>query len=105
MERRRKLRVIFATKGVNAIKEFKLRICSEVPEATSEAVSGWLEEALKTGTSLAADPVGWEAFCNLSLDDEKVADLAEYFSRHDGGGDLFRHRFTRNSQYGEMYCA
>jgi hypothetical protein len=58
------------------MKEFKLRFCSEVPEATSEAVSGWLDEALKTGASLASDPGGGEAFCNLSLDEGKVAELA-----------------------------
>ncbi len=58
------------------MKEFKIRICSEVPEATSETVSGWLDEALKTGASLAADPGGGEAFCNLSLDEGKVAELA-----------------------------
>jgi hypothetical protein len=58
------------------MKEFKIRICSEVPEATSEAVSGWLDEALKTGASLAADPGGGEAFCNLSLDEGKVTELA-----------------------------
>ncbi len=58
------------------MKEFKLRFCSEVPDATSEAVSAWLDDALKTGASLATDPGGGEAFCNLSLDEEKVAELA-----------------------------
>jgi len=58
------------------MKEYKLRICSEVPEATSEAVTGWLDDALKTGASLASDPGGGEAFCNLSLDEAKVAELA-----------------------------
>lgn len=58
------------------MKEFKIRICSELPEATSEAVSGWLDEALKTGASLASDPGGGEAFCNLSLDEGKVTELA-----------------------------
>jgi hypothetical protein len=62
------------------MKEFKIRICSEVPEATSEAVSGWLDETLKTGTSLATDPGGGEAFCNLSLDEEKVSELANRHS-------------------------
>lgn len=58
------------------MKEYKLRICSEVPEATSETVAGWLEDALRTGASLAGDPGGGEAFCNLSLDEQKVAELA-----------------------------
>ena len=58
------------------MKEFKIRICSEVPEATSEAVSVWLDETLKTGASLATDPGGGEAFCNLSLDEDKVSELA-----------------------------
>jgi hypothetical protein len=58
------------------MKEFKIRICSAVPEATSEAVSGWLDAALKTGASLAADPGGGEAFCNLSLDEGKITELA-----------------------------
>jgi hypothetical protein len=58
------------------MKEFKLRFYSEVPDATSEAVSAWLDDALKTGASLATDPGGGEAFCNLSLDEQKVAELA-----------------------------
>ena len=62
------------------MKEFKFRICSEVPEATSEAVSGWLDESLKSGTSLESDPGGGEAFCNLSLDEQKVSDLANRHS-------------------------
>jgi hypothetical protein len=58
------------------MKEYKLRVCSEVPEATSEAVSGWLDDALKTSAPLVGDPGGGEAFCNLSLDEQKVAELA-----------------------------
>lgn len=58
------------------MKEYKLRICSEIPEATSDTVAGWLDDALKTGASLASDPGGGEAFCNLSLDEQKVAELA-----------------------------
>jgi hypothetical protein len=58
------------------MKEYKLRICSEVPEATSEAVSGWLDDTLKTSASLVGDPGGGEAFCNLSLDEQRVAELA-----------------------------
>lgn len=58
------------------MKEFKIRICSEVPAATSEAASGWLDQALKTNGSLAADPGGGDAFCNLSLDEGKVTELA-----------------------------
>ena len=58
------------------MKEYKLRVCSEVPEATSEAVGAWLDDVLKTSASLAADPGGGEAFCNLSLDEQKVAELA-----------------------------
>jgi hypothetical protein len=58
------------------MKEYKLRIGAEVPEATSETVASWLDEALKTGVSLAADPGGGEFFCNLSLDESKVMELA-----------------------------
>jgi len=58
------------------MKEFKLRLRSEIPEATSETVAGWLDEALKDGASLAADPGGGEAFVNVTLDESKVAELA-----------------------------
>jgi hypothetical protein len=58
------------------MKEYKLRTCSEVPEATSESVSGWLDDALENSASLTSDPGGGEAFCNLSLDEQKVAELA-----------------------------
>ena len=39
-------------------------------------MSGWLDAALKTGASLATDPGGGEVFCNLSLDEGKVTELA-----------------------------
>ncbi len=58
------------------MKEFKIRFSVDVPEATSEAVAGWLDEALTTDVSLVGDPGGGELFVNLSLDEAKVAELA-----------------------------
>lgn len=62
-------------------REYKLRVPREIPEATSEAVAAWLDEAIENGPSsrggrLAADPGGGPVRVSLSLDPEKVVEFA-----------------------------
>lgn len=60
-------------------REYKLRLPREVPEATSETVAAWLEEALdpeKKFPRLPADPGGGPVRISISLDPTKVVDFA-----------------------------
>ncbi len=57
-------------------RDYKVRVPREIPEATSEAVAAWLDEAIEQGGRLAADPGGGPAKISLSLDPAKVVALA-----------------------------
>ncbi len=57
-------------------RDYKLRVPREIPEATSEAVSGWLDQAAEQGGRLASDPGGGPVKISLSLDPAKVVALA-----------------------------
>lgn len=57
-------------------REYKLRLPREVPEATSEAVAAWLEEAATGKGHLPADPGGGPNRVSLSLDPAKVVEFA-----------------------------
>lgn len=57
-------------------RDYKIRMAVEVPEATSANVSAWIEEALKDGTTLKADPGAGPETIALRLDAEKVVALA-----------------------------
>lgn len=60
-------------------REYKLRVPREIPEATSEAVAAWLDEAIapdKKFPRLPADPGGGPERISLSLDPTKVVDFA-----------------------------
>jgi hypothetical protein len=58
------------------IREYKIRVPKDVPEATSENVQAWLDQALSEGGRLALDPGGGPVRISLSLDREKLVKLA-----------------------------
>jgi hypothetical protein len=63
--------------GEAKTREYKLRLVSDVEEATSANVTAWLEEALANDAKrLAPDPGAGAAMLSLRLDPEKVAELA-----------------------------
>lgn len=59
-------------------REYKIRVPHELPDVTSEAVSGWLDSVMagEGGGRLAADPGGGPVRISLSLDPEKVVAFA-----------------------------
>lgn len=57
-------------------REYKLRLPREVPEATSENVAQWIEQAATAKGKLAADPGGGPVRISLSLDQAKVVEFA-----------------------------
>jgi hypothetical protein len=61
---------------MSGMREYKLRLPREIPEATSETVAAWLDEASESKTKLAADPGGGAVRISLSLDPEKVVAFA-----------------------------
>lgn len=57
-------------------REYKLRMPVAVKDATSANVAAWIDEALKSGGALKADPGSGEEAISLRLDPEKVTQLA-----------------------------
>lgn len=57
-------------------RDYKVRMASEVAEATSANVSAWLEEALASGKRLAPDPGAGPELIGFRVDSEKVVELA-----------------------------
>jgi hypothetical protein len=57
-------------------RDYKIRVAVKVPEATSEAVSGWLDEALAGDGKLAVDPGAGPELIGFRLDAAKVVELA-----------------------------
>jgi hypothetical protein len=82
------------SKRGEAMKEFKLRFSTEVPETSSETVSAWLDEALRTKGSLASDPGGGDAFVNVTVDEAKVAELA---NRHGAKSNVVLRRLIASN--------
>lgn len=58
------------------MREYKLRVPREIPEATSENVAAWLSETQESKGALAADPGGGPVRISLSLDPAKVLEFA-----------------------------
>lgn len=59
-----------------ATREYKLRMPREIPEATSENVAQWIEEAGTTKGKLAADPGGGPVRISVSIDPAKAVEFA-----------------------------
>lgn len=57
-------------------REYKIRMPVAVPEATSDNVAAWIEEALANGITLKADPGAGPESIALRLDSEKATQLA-----------------------------
>jgi hypothetical protein len=75
-----KLRPSFSRRGntyeEETVKDYNIRFEVEVPDASSENVAKWLDDALASGASLTSDPGGGDVFIHLSLDERKVSELA-----------------------------